>query len=137
MWSRREMLLTLAAATLSPGSPAQEADAKDTPLSHATLIVKGPKDDAQLEQVLREFCAAEHLELARKSRSVGGRQILDFSTTAVEKTYFSATNEPAPGSFDIYVFSRAPREVWQPLWNRLIQRIRQQVGPNRVFVSHW
>jgi hypothetical protein len=130
-------MLTLVAAALAKGVAAQEADPKETPLGHATLLVTSAADIAQFEQLLRDFCAAEHLKLLRNSRVVNGRQILDFSTSAAEKTFFSASNDPAPGSFDIYVYSRAPRESWEPFWNRLIQRIRQQVGANRVFVSHW
>lgn len=137
MWSRRKMMLTLVAATLAQSAAAQETDTKETPLAHATLIVTSAADIAAFEKLLRDFCAAEHLKLLRNSRTVDGRQVLDFSTSAVEKTFFSATNDPAPGSFDIYVFSRAPREFWEPFWNRLIQRIREAVGPNRVFVSRW
>ncbi|HEY2677768.1 MAG TPA: hypothetical protein VGI65_12430 [Steroidobacteraceae bacterium] len=130
-------MLTLLAATLAKSVAAQEADPKETPLGHATLLVTSAADTAEFEKLLREFCAAEHLKLLRNSRIVNGRLVLDFSTSAVEKTFFSATNDPAPGSFDIYVYSRAPRESWEPFWNRLIQHIRQGVGANRIFVSRW
>jgi hypothetical protein len=137
MWSRRKIMLTLVASTVAASVAAQETDPQYAPLAHATLIVSSDADTAEFEQVLRDFCTAEHLELLRRSRIVGGRKILDFSTVAVEKTFFSATNDPAPGSFDIYAFSHAPREYWEPIWIRLIRRISQKVGAKRVFVSRW
>ena len=88
-------------------------------------IGSGPSD---FIATLKKFAADEHLVFQEVTFSRQGRKVYSGSIHLNEGTFFQAQNSHDPTKFELFAYSHEAKEVWEPIWNKLINEITRGFG---------
>ena len=77
---------------------------------------------------LKEFAASEHLEFAEGNFTKQGRPVVNVAVRLNAETFYQVDNFRDPTKFEINAYSHASDDVWQPIWERLMTKLKSQFG---------
>jgi hypothetical protein len=101
------------------------------PLAGVTISASEAQADKLIE-TLRSFAKSEHLQLEDGSFPKLGRPVVNMELRINEETYFHIENFFDPSVFHLNAYSHQRREIWEPTWDRLIEKLRDALGQEAV-----
>jgi hypothetical protein len=132
MLSRRQftvMATTFSAAVILG---ARSQDRGFPPRAGIAIAIGNQTEIDQVLGALREFGGLERLSIAEDKIPRQGRDVVQIKLERGSETFFYMDNFHDPRSFQLTAYSHSPKDVWQPVWNRLIEKVTSTVGKQRI-----
>ena len=132
MLSRRQFAVIAATVTAAVLSGAQSLDQGFPPLAGVNIAIGNQTEIDQVLGALREFGRMERLTISEDKILKQGRDVAQIKLERDQQTFFYMSNLGDANSFQLIAYSHVSKEVWRPLWNRLIEKVAATVGSQRI-----
>lgn len=132
MLSRRQFAVIAATVTAAVLSGAQSLDQGFPPLAGVNIAIGNQTEIDQVLGALREFGRMERLTISEDKILKQGRDVAQIKLERDQQTFFYMSNFGDANSFQLIAYSHVSKEVWRPLWNRLIEKVAATVGSQRI-----
>jgi hypothetical protein len=113
-------------------SDAQSLDQGFPPLAGVNIAIGNQTEIDQVLGVLREFGRLERLTISEDAILKQGRDVAQIKLDRDQQTFFYMDNFRDAKSFQLIAYSHVSNAVWQPIWNRLIEKLTATVGSQRI-----
>jgi len=132
MWSRRQIVLATVTFTAAVRSGAQSLEQGFPPLAGVNIAVGNQTEINQLLAALREIGRLERLAVSEGTFPKQGRDVVQIKLERDQQTFFFMSNFRDAKSFQLTAYSHVSKDVWQPIWNRLIEKLTAKVGSEQI-----
>jgi hypothetical protein len=116
-------------------SDAQLGDHREGFPPLASVLISVSVSDSQASRVvaaLRTFAATENLTIQEGQFPRAGRPVVQVTLRQGDRIIFHISNFSSQGVFRLTVYSHGGREVWAPIWTRLLSRLSDVVGSTNI-----
>jgi hypothetical protein len=132
MLSRRQFAVIAASFMAAVTSGAQSLDQGFRPLGGVNIASGNQTEIDQVLDVLREFGRLERLTISEDNILKQGRNVAQIKLERDRQTFFYMDNFRDAKRFELMAYSHVSKGVWQPIWNRLIEKLTATVGSQRI-----
>ena len=132
MLSRRQFAVIVATFTAAVVSGAQSLDQGFPPLTGVNIAIGNQTEIDQVLEALREFGKLERLTISEDKIFKQGRDVAQIKLERDQQTFFYMDNFHDAKCFQLIAYSHVSKGVWQPIWNRLIEKVTATVGSQRI-----
>jgi hypothetical protein len=124
-----------AAFTAAVITGAQTLDQGFPPLAGVNITIGNQTEIDQVLAALRDFGSLERLTVSEDNIPKQGRDVVQIKLERDPQTVFYMDNFHDARSFQLMAYSHVSKGVWQPIWNRLIEKLATTVGSQRISVT--
>jgi hypothetical protein len=132
MWSRQRLLLAALIVTAAVTSGAQSIEQGFPPLAGVTIAALSQTEIDQVLAELRDLGRTERLTLSEGRFPKQGRDVVQIKLERDLQTFFYLDNFRDAKRLQLTAYSHAPKNVWHPIWSRLVEKLTATVGSQRV-----
>jgi hypothetical protein len=131
-WSRRQIVLAAVMFAAVASSSGQSLDQGFPPLAAVKIAVENQTEIDQVLAALREIGRSERLAILEGQFPKQGRDVVQVKLERDQQTFFYMSNFRDAKSFRLTAYSHVSKDVWQPIWNRLIEKLSSTMGSQKI-----
>jgi hypothetical protein len=130
--TRRQVVLVAVACVAVARSGARSQDQGFPPLAGLKISIHNQIDIDHTMATLREIGKFERLAISEGRFPKQGRDVMQIKLERDPQTFFYMDNFSDANSFELTAYSHVSKDVWHPIWKRLIEKLTEKVGSQKL-----